>query len=140
MSLRKLFTCLVALGILAGACDGGGTPPTGDLNVTMRDDGIDLSTTTLPAGELTVVGTNQGSETHEFEVFRVPEGIDADALPVEDDVAAADDMLVIVDEREDVAPGTSAELTVSLEAGTYAVICNLPGHYARGMHATLTVE
>ena len=41
---------------------------------------------------------------------------------------------------EDIAPGTGANLTVNLPAGTYAVVCNLPGHYGQGMHADLTVE
>jgi len=30
-------------------------------------------------------------------------------------------------------------LTVDLKAGRYVVICDLPGHYAMGMRAPLTV-
>jgi uncharacterized cupredoxin-like copper-binding protein len=30
--------------------------------------------------------------------------------------------------------GTSQLLTIDLKSGHYAVVCNLPGHYAAGMH------
>jgi len=29
--------------------------------------------------------------------------------------------------------------TVDLEAGTYQLVCNLPGHYEAGMHTVFTV-
>ncbi|MGZ8592899.1 MAG: plastocyanin/azurin family copper-binding protein [Actinomycetota bacterium] len=45
----------------------------------------------------------------------------------------------MIDEVEEIAPGTSATLNLDLDAGTYAVLCNLPGHYANGMHAAFTV-
>ena len=32
------------------------------------------------------------------------------------------------------APGTSKVMTVHLPVGHYALVCNLPGHYAAGMH------
>jgi uncharacterized cupredoxin-like copper-binding protein len=32
------------------------------------------------------------------------------------------------------APGTSLMLTIDMTAGHYAVVCNLNGHYAMGMH------
>jgi uncharacterized cupredoxin-like copper-binding protein len=136
MKIRRFVVMLCALGLTAVACGGGGDA---DMTVTLRDDGIDLSADSLDAGDVTIEGTNEGTMTHEFEVFAVPEGVDATALPVEGGVAPADEMLNIVDEVEDIAPGTSASLNLNLEPGDYAVICNLPGHYAAGMHATFTV-
>ena len=137
MMIRRSTQLAVALGLVAAACSGGGEA---DLSVTLRDDGITLSEDTVGAGDATLESTNAGTKIHEFEVFSVPEGVDANALPVEGDKAPADEMLEIVDEVEDIAPGTSASLSLTLEPGTYAVICNLPGHYANGMHATFTVE
>jgi uncharacterized cupredoxin-like copper-binding protein len=29
---------------------------------------------------------------------------------------------------------------VNLDAGSYVFICNLPGHYAQGMHASFSVS
>jgi len=137
MRIRSLMLPLAALALVAVGCSGGGEA---DVTVTLRDDGITLSSDALVAGDLTFEGVNEGTETHEFEVFIVPEGVDADALPVEGDTAPADEMLEVVDEVEDIAPGTSGQLSLSLDPGNYAVICNLPGHYANGMHTSFTVE
>ena len=37
-------------------------------------------------------------------------------------------------------PGESAEFSAELEAGNYVMICKLPGHYQKGMYASLTAE
>ena len=39
-----------------------------------------------------------------------------------------------VGETGDMDPGTTTALTIDLAPGHYAVVCNLPGHYAMGMH------
>ena len=36
-------------------------------------------------------------------------------------------------------PGVITSLTVELTAGKYQLLCNLPGHDARGLHVPLTV-
>ena len=45
-----------------------------------------------------------------------------------------------VGETGDLAPGRAKALTLSLKAGHYALICNLPGHYAAGQHTDFTVR
>jgi uncharacterized cupredoxin-like copper-binding protein len=132
----RTFAVALGVGLVVAACSSGAEA---DMTVTLRDDGVALSTDSLAAGEVTIEGVNEGTETHEFEVFSVPEGVDANALPLDGDTARADEMLEVIDEVEDIAPGTSASLNLSLDAGPYAVLCNLPGHYANGMHATFTV-
>jgi len=37
-------------------------------------------------------------------------------------------------------PECHGELTVTLDAGQYQLVCNLPGHYQAGMHTTFIVE
>jgi uncharacterized cupredoxin-like copper-binding protein len=40
-----------------------------------------------------------------------------------------------------IAAGTTAETTLQLsQPGTYTFACHLPGHYAYGMHGTITVR
>lgn len=66
------------------------------------------------------------------------------------DIAAADLPLTngAVDEANftktgevaDIAAGASGTLTVTLAAGHYAIICNLPGHVVEGMVVDLTVQ
>jgi uncharacterized cupredoxin-like copper-binding protein len=48
--------------------------------------------------------------------------------------------LTVVDEVEDIAVGATPSLTVDLPAGHYVVICNLPAHYAGGMHTDFTTS
>jgi uncharacterized cupredoxin-like copper-binding protein len=74
---------------------------------------------------------------HEAEVLRTDTA--ADALPVDSGVVrTSTDGIEIVDEVEEIAPGTGASLSVELRAGTYAVICNVSGHYEQGMFASFT--
>ena len=88
---------------------------------------------------MTLAASNAGPTTHEFEVFSMPADADLDALEVVNDVADVDAAgMTVIDEVEDIVAGTSARLDLSLEPGTYAVICNLPDHYAQGMHASFT--
>lgn len=126
---------LLALG--AGACaeaSGEGSA----VQVSMKDYELTVSPDTAPAGTITLEASSDGPSVHEFEVFEVTGDADPDALSVKDDVAITDG-LTLVDEVEDIVPGASAELTLDLEPGTYAVICNLSGHYANGMHTTFVV-
>ena len=44
-----------------------------------------------------------------------------------------------VGETGDMAPGHDEVLTIDLASGHYAVVCNLAGHYAMGMHQDLWV-
>lgn len=132
---------IAGLVLLVSACGGTSSDAKGDVQVTLRDFAIKLSKITVPAGEITFAATNEGPSVHELEVFSVPSEVDPNALPVKDNVADTESRgLEAIDEVEDIAPSTTASLTVSLEPGTYAVICNLPAHYGQGMHIVLTVE
>jgi len=141
---RRRYTfavALVAISALATtACSSdsqGGSDA--DVTVTLRDFTVQASPTSVPSGQLTFAGTNTGGVVHEMEVFSVPDGIDPNTLPVDSGVADVAE-LGLIDEVEDIAPGTDAELSIDLEPGTYALLCNLPGHYEQGMHTTITVR
>jgi uncharacterized cupredoxin-like copper-binding protein len=41
---------------------------------------------------------------------------------------------------EGIAPGAAGWVTLPLATGRYELICNLPGHYARGMFTELDVR
>jgi len=107
---------------------------------------IALDKDSAPAGEITFHVHNDATDlTHEFVVFKTD--IPADQLPLNDegivDEEAGGADLVLIDEVEDVEPGTSADLTVTLEPGNYVLLCNIDSnemHYAHGMHAPFTVK
>jgi uncharacterized cupredoxin-like copper-binding protein len=98
---------------------------------------IHLSATTAPAGKVTFVVTNTDTVTHEFVVLKTdqPAGsfpvtsFEGESNRIDEDTAGTN-----VGETGDMKAGTSMLLTIDLAAGHYAIVCNLPGHYAAGMH------
>jgi len=108
------------------------------VQVSLKDYELRLSPATVRSGTIRLEATSEGPSVHELEVFEVSGDVDPATLPIEDEVAITDG-LTLIDEVEDIVPGSTAELTLDLQPGTYALICNLAGHYAHGMHATLTV-
>ena len=142
MSSRALIIGPIAvLALFGAACssDDGSQSGGDEISATLTDFAIDLGETSAPAGPVTFDITNGGATVHEFEVLRTDTG--ADALPVDSGVVQTSaDGIEIVDEAEEIAPGTSVGLSVELQAGTYAVICNVAGHYEQGMFTTFTAE
>ncbi len=137
MRVRRFLGPVAALLLVSAvACSGGG----GDVTATLDDYTISLDTTDLSAGEHTFDVVNDAGQTHEFVIVRTD--LAADQLPTDEsgDVDETGEGIEPVDEVEDVEGGTTKSLTVDLEAGSYVVLCNLPGHYRQGMHTTLTVS
>ncbi|MEA2520042.1 MAG: hypothetical protein QOF49_2122 [Chloroflexota bacterium] len=102
---------------------------------------IELASPTAPAGSVTFQITNGGTVPHEFVVMKTD--LAADKLPIDASKGVVSETtagLTAVDEVEDIAVGATPTLTVDLPAAHYVVICNLPGHYAGGMHADFTTN
>jgi uncharacterized cupredoxin-like copper-binding protein len=135
--LRRLLVvpAAAALAFAVGSCGG-----SGGIGATEADYSITLDESTAPAGEVTFDVTNDAEQPHEFVVFKTD--LAEDALPVDADgnVDEAGEGVELVDELEDIAPGDSPSLTVTLDAANYVIICNVPGHYAQGMHTSFTVS
>jgi sulfocyanin SoxE-like protein len=131
---RRLLLAAALIAPVAAACTESGGDA--DVQVSLRDDAVALEPDSGAAGALTFAATNDGTETHEIEIFSGD--VDPSSLPIEGNVASTEG-LELVDEIEDITPGSSADLTVDLEAGTYVVMCNLPGHFANGMYASFEV-
>jgi uncharacterized cupredoxin-like copper-binding protein len=114
-------------------------PTTGDVNSVEKDFSIALGTSTASAGALNFAVHNEGPSVHEFVVFKTD--LAEDALPTSDDGTVDEEGEGVrhINEIEDIAAGSNKSLDVNLDAGKYVLICNLPGHYAQGMHASLTI-
>ncbi|MEJ2758360.1 MAG: cupredoxin domain-containing protein [Anaerolineales bacterium] len=114
------------------------------VDVALKTYDIVPSTSSVSAGEVTFQVHNDATDlTHEFVVFKtdLPEG----DLPLTDEgiVDEEADGITLIDEVEDVEPGMSAELTVTLEPGNYVLVCNIDSdemHYQHGMHAVFIVK
>lgn len=127
--------------VLVGSACGGGDK--GKVGATEKDLSISLDKTSVAAGSVTFEVHNEGPSTHEFVVFKTD--LDPDKLPTttENGAEIVDEEgqgVTHVDEIEDIESGTTQTLKVDLQAGSYVLICNLPGHYQGGMHVGLTVS
>jgi uncharacterized cupredoxin-like copper-binding protein len=136
---RIVVAVCCALGLVGAGCSSDTTSSAGagGTAVTEQDFSIAVSPSSAAAGDITFTITNEGPSTHEFVIIRSDE--DPGSLEVGNDGTVPEDTLDVVDEQEEIAPNTSPTLTTNLAAGSYIFICNLPGHYAQGMHAGFTV-
>lgn len=124
---------------------GAGAPMVTDKGIGMTADkapatmGLKLSTTTVPAGEVTFNVTNSSQETvHEMVVFPYRDG---EKIPFSSKDAKIDeDMAGHLGEVSELDPAKGGALKISLKPGKYILTCNIPGHYMNGMWAILTVK
>ena len=134
MQIRRV-AAIASVGALTmlNGCGGGG------VGVTLADYSVTPEESSAPAGEVTFDVSNDAEQTHEFVIFKT-DLAEGDLPTNEDgDVDESGEGVELIDEIEDVEAGSSESLTVSLDAGNYVLICNLPGHYRQGMHASFTV-
>jgi uncharacterized cupredoxin-like copper-binding protein len=100
---------------------------------------VRMETSTLKAGAIKFEVTNW-SRSVLHEVLVIP--VDSPTAPLPYDFAQArvpEDQVKVLAETGDMQPNTSKTLEVTLTPGSYLLICNIPGHYAAGMAAALTV-
>ena len=153
VAIVALFT---ALALIAAACNSddegeatGETAGGTSVDVTLQEFAVLPAQDSAPAGDVTFNVTNTGPEDiHEFVVFKTD--LAPDALPTAPDgsVDEEGDGLELIDEIEDIAVGDTPTLTMSLEAGSYVLICNIVEdegdetivHYQQGMRTGFTVE
>ena len=113
---------------------------TGNIAGTEAEWKIELDSYTHVAGEMTFNLTNGGTMQHEFLVVRSKKTAAQLLGDVDDATARIDEeMLNVIDEQPEYAPGVPGLLTITLKPGHYVVMCNIAGHYQQGMYADFTV-
>jgi len=142
MNLRRL-TALAVVGALLAACSGSSPSEAagnGTITATLEEWHINISPSSVSSGDVTFNITNNGEETHEFVV--VSTDLAANNLPVDEAEDKVDESAFTpVDEEEDISRGATPQLVLpDLAPGHYVILCNLTGHYGRGMYADLTVN
>ena len=131
---------LIALTAVLTGCGGSGaqTPAVGVINVRERDFKLSVSRTHIAAGEVVFRAHNVGPDAHELIVVRSDGGrlrLRADGMTVDEEGLEKS----IVGTLEPGLAGSTRELRVRLEPGTYTLFCNMYGHFMGGMHSTLVV-
>jgi uncharacterized cupredoxin-like copper-binding protein len=100
--------------------------------------------TEYAAGDVTFTVTNGGSFPHEFVVIQ---GESYESLPLTEAGAVIEDQLptgALLGRTARIATGASEDLTVTLAAGKYVLLCNLGGggnsHAGQGQRLNITVS
>jgi uncharacterized cupredoxin-like copper-binding protein len=117
------------------------------LAVTLQEFAVLPSPSSAAAGETTLQVTNDGpDDIHEFVILRTD--LDPAELPTDEQGADTEDGegIEVVDDIEDIPVGETQEVTVTLEAGNYVLLCNIhdededEAHYMMGMRVAFPVQ
>jgi uncharacterized cupredoxin-like copper-binding protein len=129
---------LVAMIALAAGCGGGdGGGGGGTVVVTMGQPSEYAMTpepTEISAGTVAFEVKNEGTLVHEMVVIKTDKGAANLGVDGEADESGT------VGEVADLPVGESKTLELDLEAGEYALVCNVPGHYENHMYVDFTVK
>lgn len=106
----------------------------GTVNVALNEWKVVPSTTKAKAGKVTFDVKNTGKMPHEMVVIKTDKGAGdlGKGARISEKGSAG--------EAGDVPAGGSKSVTLNLKPGHYALVCNIAGHYAAGMHADFTVS
>jgi uncharacterized cupredoxin-like copper-binding protein len=110
----------------------------GPVKVSLGDYSIDLNPATVKAGKVTFNVQNEGKMRHELILFRSE--LDTATLPVSSNKVDEAAVGKKIGELEGFKPGDSQTSTFSLDAGHYVLLCNISGHYTKGMVSSLDVK
>jgi uncharacterized cupredoxin-like copper-binding protein len=157
MSITKAFRAFTAFALASSAlaaCASPGSSPTASVAaegnvvaVTLQEFAVLPSPSSASAGEITFQVTNDGPEDiHEFVILRTD--LDPAELPTDEHGAVSEDGegIEVIDEIEDIPVGETQEVTVTLEAGNYVLLCNIydeeedEAHYMMGMRVAFPVQ
>ena len=149
--MKKVLSSLLYLSIISVIAFGCSSATEGEMVVTDEGQTITKSTVSvtmnewdvkvdpnykigkhIKPGELTLTLKNEGNLEHNLVLLNNNKHED---LELSADGSMADESkLDILGKIEGIQPGESGELVIAdLPAGTYAFICNTPGHYDQGM-------
>ena len=100
------------------------------------------------AGVVTIELDNLGLSPHELLVYPLAAGaragervvLNVDRVSEVGSLGEVEPVCAQPAELDGIAAGNIARVTLTLAAGRYELLCNLPGHYRAGMWATLVVR
>ena len=149
MHLRFPAVLVPSLMLVLASCTAATPTPAGGttIDVALREWSVLPAQASAPAGEITFSVTNDGpNDIHEFVVLKTD--LDPAELPTAEDgsVTEAGEGIEIIDEIEDIPVGETMDVTVTLAAGNYILLCNIydatedEAHYQMGMRTPFTVE
>lgn len=134
--MRKLIACGTAALLLPAGGVGAALAMQGaaTAKVTEKEFKMTPVPAKVTAGKVTFSVKNTGHLEHEFIVIKTSKL--ANKLPVKGAVAVVTGQIGTTTR---IRPGQTKSVTLTLKAGHYVLICNLPAHYKAGQYANFTV-
>ncbi len=116
------------------------TKPQAPTVVTIKGNAITVSPATASAGKVSFVLLNPEKVSHELDIVKTD--FAANGLPKKkngqfDERAKG---VKVVKEAVKIKGGATKNFTVTLSAGSYVLVDNLPGHYGQGEAVAFTVK
>ena len=102
------------------------------VTIDMRD--YEITSSPVKAGPVVLKIGNSGTITHEVAVVRTDLAPTDFPLDPSGNFDYRAEAVKLIDQRQNIGPGESAELRVDLPAGRYVFVCNITGHLAKGMY------
>ena len=134
-SMPRKIICLALLSLALAACSGRNPRA---VEVTLDSYSLTLSKAKVTTGKIAFsVHNNSEIDEHEFIVVQTP--LPANQLPALIAPQVSEDVLIIRGRLEPLPPGATRTLTLRLETGHYVLLCDLPGHFQKGMSADINV-
>jgi nitrite reductase (NO-forming) len=101
-----------------------------DVNATLGEMFVKADTTSVKAGKVTFAVKNTGGTMHGFGIVAAPAKAPGGML----------DPSTLLAKGKELAAGTGETVTAQLKAGSYELVCFLPGHYAAGQKLAFQVK
>ncbi len=150
LTSRRLLVALALLtGVLAAvalASCGTDGERTSFVDVPMTEWEITPEVTSVPAGPVRFTATNAGVLSHELVIIKTD--LPPNQLPAREDGSVDEGRLEVIGRVRAVAPGAFERATLTLDPGSYALICNIVdaqggesrSYYELGMHTAFAVS
>ena len=118
------------------------------ITIVLKDFSVHPNTTRAKAGKLVLKAVNEGRGLHELVILKTD--LNPAALPRKEATLSQgmvteylvnedDPQIQTIDEIEEFPSGTSQKKIVVVGPGHYVLFCNIPGHYDKGMYASLDI-
>ncbi len=139
--LRKALLVLPVLGLALAACSSDSSTANADVKVDVKDVhgdsqwGLSPDPSSVKAGKVTFSVANTGSIDHEMVVLKTDDAFDQ--LKVDSAGKVGEDGSI--GEVSEFKAGATKSVTLDMSAGSYVLVCNIEGHYTKGMRAAFTV-
>lgn len=133
--ITGLAVALLALAGFSGRSGDDARAAASTVTVRLKEWKVIPSVASVRAGKVTFVARNLGQLDHNLVVLRT--NLAPGKLPT---VGARAKEIGRVGKTPVFSPGQARRLALTLKAGKYVLICNVPGHYKAGMFAGFRVR